>query len=386
MLLHGTYPWDERVSREADALHDAGYSVDVFCLMHHPDEPAEDVVRGVRVFRVPMSRSRSDSSMVYVREYSASLATFLGRLTSAHRRQHYDLVQIHTLPDFLAFSALPAKLAGARLVLDIHDLMPELYQSKYGLGERSAVVRVLRMLESASRGICDHVITASEAFKQRLVSRGVPEGRVTVVLNTADPAIFPAPLVYGRPKLEGGLEIVWHGTMVERYGVDLMLHACALVRDEIPGLRLTIYGSGEKEDALLALHSELGLDGVIDFGGHRPHAEIPALISRADVGIVANRPDVHIDMAYPTKLFEFVQMGIPVISTRTEVLEGRFGDDALIFCDATAESIADAIRWTACNREEARVKARRAREQCEAISWEQMGAVYVEAIARTIGR
>jgi glycosyltransferase involved in cell wall biosynthesis len=386
MVVHSAYPWDERVKREADALVDAGYHVDVLCLRYLPDEPAEEVIRGVHVRRISLGRTRSHSRSRYAREYAASFAAFLLRLTALNARHRYDLVQVHTLPDFLIFSALPCRLTGARLVLDIHDLMPELYQSKFGLDAEGRTVRMLRAIEKVSVAVCDHVITASEAFKERLVERGLAEDKVTVVLNTADPALFPAPLQFDKPKLSGGLKMAWHGTMVARYGLDLLLNACALVRDDVPGLRVDITGTGDSEAALKESAAVMHLDDTVHFHGWRSHAEMPSLLADADVGVVVNRPDEHIDMAYPTKLFEFVQMGLPVISTRTKILEQRFDEDALVFCDPDAQSVADAIRWVDGHREEARGRAERARSLCEAIAWDRMGPIYVNAIAQTIGK
>jgi len=345
MLLHGAYPMDERVKREAEALTAAGYRVDVITLKQDTSEASEETIEGVRVFRAPMGRTRSDGKLSYILEYAASAFAFLVRLTALHAKHRYRLVQVHTLPDSLAFSALPAKLTGARLVLDIHDLMPELYRSKYGLPENSRVVRFLRLNEALATRLSDHVVTASEAFRERLIERGVPAGKVTVVLNTADPAFFPAPERLKTPGERGGFTVFWHGTMVDRYGVDLALKACALARERIPGLRFILYGLGERENELRSLADELGLQDSVEFRGHLNHTKLAPRIAEADVGIVPNRPDVHIDMAYPTKLFEFVQMGIPVVATRTRILERRFGEDALVFCEPSAESIAEGLVW-----------------------------------------
>lgn len=385
MLLHGSYPLDERVKREAEALVNRGYLVDVICLLEHSDEPPHSVVNGVEVFRVPVRRTRTDSKRRYVLDYGKSATTLGARLARLNVDRRYDLVQVHTLPDFLVFSAVPAKLTRARVVLDIHDLMPELYQSKFALPDEGRMVRALRIEERLSTSFADHVITASEAFEERLIASGVPAEKITVVLNSADPAVFPAPSTLKPPGENDRFTLFWHGTMVDRYGVDIALRACALARGRVPGLRFVIYGWGERVDALKSLASELDLDAVVEFRGHLHHTELAPEIVQADVGIVPNVPDRHIDMAYPSKLFEFVQMGVPVIATRTRILERRFGEDSVIFCDPEPASLADSLIWVHEHPEEARRRLLRMREVCEPIAWEKVREVYTDCIARTIG-
>jgi glycosyltransferase involved in cell wall biosynthesis len=388
MLLRGMYPWDERVKREAQALADAGHEVDVVCLQHPSGGPANETVDGVRVHRLPLSRAFTHKRASYLVQYGAAFAGCLWRLTLLDARHRYDVVQVHTLPDFLVFATVFARLRGARILLDMHDLMPELYMSKFGLAAESRVVRALRVMERAATSYSHHVITASEAFRERLIESGVPADKVTVVLNTADPDVFPPP-TGERPSGSGDrFTVFWHGTMVRRYGLDLALRAVASLRDAIPGLRLVIYGDGECAGELRDLARELALEASVEFRGYFSHLEMARHIADADadVGIVPNRPDVHIEMAYPTKLFEFVQMGVPVVATRTRVLSRMFGEDAVVFCEATPESIATGLEWTYLHPAQAQAAARRARELCEPVSWERMKVVYVDTVVALAGR
>ncbi|MGV8083348.1 MAG: glycosyltransferase family 4 protein [Coriobacteriia bacterium] len=382
MLLHGQYPWDERVKREAQALVAAGHEVDVFCLKQTAEEASRETVDGVTTRRLPLRRVFTHGHLSYFFEYAASFIGFLASLTAGHRKRRYDVVQVHTLPDVLVFAAVFAKLGGACVVLDMHDLMPELYRSKYGLAEDSRAVSTLRRMERWSTSYADHVITASEAFRDRLVSAGVPAEKVTVVLNTADPQVFPAPAASETSHPREEFQIFWHGTMVRRYGLDLALEAIALARKAVPEIHFVVYGEGECADDLAAQARQLELEPVVDFRGHVSHLELAEHIRGADLGIVPNRPDVHIDMAYPTKLFEFVQMGVPVLATRTAVLQRMFDDGSIVFCEPTAQDIAQSIIWIHENPEAAREAAQKARERCEAVSWKKMSRIYIAALER----
>lgn len=382
MLVHGMYPWDERVKREAQALVDAGHSVDVVCLKQHAEEPSKESVDGVRVYRLPLQRALQAGRWAYLLEYGGSFLGCMAYVTALHLRRRYDVVQVHTLPDVLVFSAALCKLGGARIVVDIHDLMPELYRSKYGLSEQSRAVRILRTAERGSTRFAHCVITASEAFADRLVAKGLAPDKVNVILNTADPQVFPTPMDVRHPDSDGGFTVFWHGSMVPRYGLDLAIRGVALARDSVPGLRFLVFGEGECAEEMHRLVGELELEGVVVFGGQISHLDMASHLSAADVGVVPNIPDVHIEMAYPTKLFEFVQMGIPVVATRTRILQRRFDDEAIFFVEPSAESIADGIVRVYRDPDGATAAARRARELVDPVSWERMGRRYVECIER----
>ncbi len=75
---------------------------------------------------------------------------------------------MHNLPDFLVFSALPTKLRGVPVILDLHDLMPEFFAGRFGSGRAAAWIgRLVRLQERVSCRFADHVITVSEHWRRR---------------------------------------------------------------------------------------------------------------------------------------------------------------------------------------------------------------------------
>jgi hypothetical protein len=126
MVVHAYYPLGEtRVEREALALIEQGYEVDVLCLRDQ-DEPAQEVTDGVNIYRLSVKRHRGRGPALQMLEYLAFFILVMAKLFVLHRQRRYGVVQAHNLPDFLVFSALWPKLTGARVILDLHDLMPEL--------------------------------------------------------------------------------------------------------------------------------------------------------------------------------------------------------------------------------------------------------------------
>lgn len=319
IVVHGALAVDPRVRREAAALLAAGWSLDVICLRDSEDAP-EEALPGANVHRLPVRRHRGSGTAVYLLEYAAFflLATALLSWLGLWRR--YTLVQAHNVPDCLVFCALLPRLLGARVVLDIRDPLPDLYASKFGGSQRHPLVWIARRIEAASIAYADHVLTPGEPSRRRVVGRGADPAKVTNILNSADPRLFPP---RARPALPddargAGFALIYHGGLFERYGLDLAIRAVEQLRDEIPGLTLKIAGYGEEAAALQRLVAELGLAERVSFAGWISPAEIAAFAANADLGIAPYRQDSFTDLIYPTKAFEYIAMGIPVIMSRLE--------------------------------------------------------------------
>ena len=347
MVVHAYYPLAEtRVQRQAETLVRAGFDVDVICLRDE-GEPPRGRWGGVEVHRL---RARVDK-----RGLTAQLLSYLRffvlaswRLTWLHLRRPYQTVQVHNLPDFLAFCALVPKLQGVPVILDLHDLMPEFFAGRFGQ-DRPAVARLIRWQERLACRFADHVITVSEHWRQALVDRGVPAARCSVVMNLADERIFHRPAGSGparRRSADAAFHLLYHGTVTHRYGLDLAVGAVARLRDEIPAIRLTILGQGDQMPELVDLVRALQLDTHVDLRDQLLPAEaLPEVIAAADLGIVPYRDDVFTDGLVPTKLMEYAAMALPSVAARTTAIEATFGDSMVAyFTPGDVDDLARAIR------------------------------------------
>lgn len=333
MVVHNYYPIDEpRVQRQAEALADAGSEVDVICL-RRPDEPAVECNGVVRIVRLPVQKGEGRGVVGHLLEYLAFFFLAFAQLTRLHLQHRYQIVQVHNLPDFLVFVALVPRLMGAAVILDLHDLMPEFFTSRFGGDLNSLPVRLIRLQEQLSCRFANHVITVTELWREALVRRGVSPSKCSVVMNVADNRIF-----HQRPLSElsdGSLHLIYHGTLTYRYGIDLALHAVAQAKAEVPSLRLTIHGRGEYLPELKRLAAELDLQEVVDFStGLLPMDELPRLLASADVGLVPYRRDLFTDGILPTKLMEYAALGLPAIVARTPAIEAYFTKDMVEFFEA----------------------------------------------------
>ncbi len=332
MIVHKYYPTDIRVRRQSEALKAAGIEVDVLCL-RRPGEPAQAVTAGVHAHRVPLRLRANVGAGVQLLEYLAFFILVMFSLTWRHVRRPYDVIQIHNLPDFLVFVALIPKLLGARVILDLHDLMPEFFQARFNGSASPYLTKLVLLQEKLACRFANHVITVTELWRQTLIARGVPADKCSVVMNLADPQIFrPRQGGDKSAKQNGRFGLIYHGYMPERYGLDLVLQAMNQVREEIPGIHFTLIGGGEHLETLKLMALELGLaDGYVEILSPLPVEKLPPIIANADLGVVPYRDDVFTDTLLPTKLMEYAAMEIPAVVSRTSAITTYFDDTMVRF-------------------------------------------------------
>lgn len=328
VIRQGFYPLDTRVRREVAALAGAGHEVDVLCV-RRPGQPLRERLGPVTVYRLPLSARRAERRAGYVLRYAgfALAATLFAALLSPWRR--WAVVQVNSMPDALVFAAAVPRLLGARVLLDLHECMPEFFSVKFGVPMRHPVVRLVAAAELASIRFADRAITCTELMRDAFVARGAPREKLTVVLNSSDEAIFDAARHPPARRREGRFTLICHGAIERSYGHDTLVRAAALLRDELPGLRVEIYGDGTYREELELLAAGLGLNGSLSISdGWVPIEQLVAAIADADAGVVAMRRDRFRELTHCNKMFDFIAMQRPAIVSRTRAVETYFGQDA----------------------------------------------------------
>jgi len=332
MVVYKPYPYYEiRVKREAEALISAGHQVDVICPSVKGDK-AIDSHESVAIYRTSMKYGRKSLWSRLVK-YILFLISSSSKLAFLHLRNPYDVIQIHNIPDFLVFSAIIPKITGGKVILDLHDLMPEFFLGDFSQGSNQILRRLLIFQEMISCKFADHVITVSEHWRQALIERGVPAEKCSVVMNLADPKIFhPQVINKKKPKNNDTFSMIYHGTIPKRYGLDLVLFAMEELKEEIPEIHFTIIGGGDHLEELKLLAEKLKLAKKhVAFISYLPPNEIPEQIVQAHLGIVPYRDDVFTNTLLPTKLMEYAYVGLPSIAARTMGISMYFDESMVKF-------------------------------------------------------
>lgn len=343
MITHSFYENDNRVRRYAETLAKRGDMVEVYALSDGTTADEEEIA-GVRVFRIQKRRHEEKGKWGYFWPLLRFLKVSSAKLTRRHRALQYDLIHVHNIPDFLIFAAWYPKWTGVKLILDIHDVVPELFANKFRSGARGLLVWTLKLIEKVSTAFADHVIIANHLWHERLVERSVAAEKCSVVLNHVDDEIFHP---RRRTRDDGKVVIIFPGSFQWHQGLDIAVRALKKVRERVPEAELHLYGGGggaRAKSDLLRLAEELGLEGSVKFPGSVRLHEIPDVVANADVGIVPKRADSFGNEAYSTKIMEFMSQGIPVVASRTKIDEYYFDENVVrFFPSGDSEAMAEAI-------------------------------------------
>ena len=380
LIRQGSYSLDPRVRREVAALADAGHTVDVICL-RRPGEPRTERSGAVTVHRLRPPRGG------YVARYAQFGVMAAGYATVLCARRRWDVVQVNTLPDALVFAAAGPRLLGARVLLDLHEVMPEFFATKFGQGLDHPAVRLLGRVEQASIRFADHAITCTEPMRETFVRRGADPTRISVVLNGADEAVFDPVRHPPRARQAGRFTLVSHGSLEARYGLDTLIEAVALIGDEIPGIEAWIYGEGAERAALGRLARDRGVTDRVRFSdGFVAIDELLAAIADADAGVVAMRRDAFRDLTHCNKMFDFIEMRRPAIVSRTRSVHEYFDDSCFVLFDGgDAHDLARAIRVLHADPALGERLVRRAAEVGEPYRWTHQRRRYV-AVVQALAR
>ncbi|MFA5794831.1 MAG: glycosyltransferase [Candidatus Brocadiia bacterium] len=389
MLVHSYYPYDPRVRREAEALSDRGTGVDIVCLRNQ-DELLLETVNGINVYRLPVSRHRGSGLVTYLTEYLSFFLLALWQSTKLFIRNRYQVIQVHTIPDWLVFSALIPRFLGAKIILDMHEVMPEFFSYRYDLSAGHPVIRLMRLSERMSTAFASRVITVSDGLKDILVARGVPANRITVVMNSADDRLFKSEISRrGKAQRDTKPEFVlaYHGLLSDIYDLSVVFRALKKLKARIPGIKFLVIGHGPQEPEYRALVDSLGLGQAVDFLGHHSQEQVVGLLAGVDAGIVPLNGSEFTHLAFPTKLVEYVALGIPAITAERRTVAHYFGNSGVSFYKPDDEaSLAEAIWALYQQPDKGQSQARRALESYSRISWGVMKSRYYNLVDGLNGR
>lgn len=317
-------PFDRRVWQESRALTDAGHKVTVICPQGgKQDREPEATIDGVRILRYPL-RPASGGPAGYVREYSLALWHTMRLALKVRRTERVDVVHFCNPPDLLFVVALVLRVfGGTKSVFDQHDLVPELFLSRFPSGGRM-LFRLTRLVERMTYWSSDAVISTNESYRRVAIERGKmsPE-RVAVVRSAPDLSRFqrcePDPSLRNRKRYLGA----YLGVMGPQDGVDYALRAIAHLRNHIGrrDVHFVFMGGGDAFDDMVALSAELGITDIVDFTGRVPDEFVQRCLSSADICLSPDPKNPLNDVSTMNKVVEYMAMAKPLVSF--DLIEAR---------------------------------------------------------------
>jgi glycosyltransferase involved in cell wall biosynthesis len=345
---------------------------------------------GVNLYTVSLGRRRGSLAR-YAFEYLAFFLWALFKVSSLMKHRHYAVIDANNLPDFLVFAGAYARLRGAKIVFDMHEIAPEFFISKYQIHQNSMLVRFLRYVEKISFHFADHVITINQPIQDLLVNRGLPASKSTIIMNSVDEAFFTSfldssdssDLTVSREQFV----MMYHGTLTHLYGLDIALEAFGMVHNDMPGAEFWILGNGPEKGLLETLARKLGLASKVRFLGIVLPHEIPQWLKRCNIGVLATRQDAFLDLSFSSKLSEYIIMNKAVISSRLKTIRHYFSEQALAFFQPNSPSDL-AKQMLSMYRDAARRirLAERAKQEYPPICWDVMKARYLRLMEDLTGQ
>ncbi|MBN8584156.1 MAG: glycosyltransferase [Ignavibacteria bacterium] len=384
-LLYEEYPRDPRVRRYVNALNSTGRNCIVVCSKKKNEKYFENI-EGNLVYRIPVSKKRG-SFFLTLLEYLlfAWISSFL--LLYLQLRYRFKIVHVHTLPDFLIFAALWNKIFGAKLILDLHEIFPELYMARTGAAYDSFKVNLLKTAEKYSIKLANKVITIHDNARDIFIKRNnLSEEKISVVMNSVDPGEFPNP---AKPD-ENNFIIIYNGTIVKLLNLTMIAEALAKLKNEMPSsdfskIVFRLYGDGPALSEILSLADKLGVADKVQYMGYLQPAEMRKEVLKTGVLILPPLKNIYSDLFYTIKLIETVYLKIPVIATRLKTYLRYYSEDSLFYFDSgSVNELAEKIKEVYYNKSLVQQKTSSARADYDKLSWEIMRDRYLGIVEKLL--
>jgi glycosyltransferase involved in cell wall biosynthesis len=338
-------PFDTRVWKEAYALQEAGYEVNVLSPRGKGYNKGFEILEGVRIYRHPMPREGS-TALGYLWEYSCALFWEFFYAWWIFLTRGFQVIQGCNPPDNIVLIALMFKIFGVKYIFDHHDANPELYLSKYD--RKDLFYRAQVWLEKLTFAFSDVVMSTNESYKTLAVERGGRDRKdVFVVRNGPDLEKFK--LVPAELKLKQGKRhlVGYVGTMSIQEGLDILIDVAAELRSRGRGdVHFTCVGGGPGLAGLRQMVKDKDLESTVTFTGRVPDAELLRILSTADVCVNPDKPCEMNDISTMIKVTEYMALGKPIV--QFDLKEGRFSAGiSSIYCDNDNQigDFADKILW-----------------------------------------
>jgi len=374
MIMYRRFPQNYRRVVVANSIVKEYGEVDVLCTGDDEQKKSE-TQNGMNIYRLLMFKK---NDTIFIKSIKHNIFLFLSFIKIAHLSwdNRYDVIHVHNPPDFLIFAATPYRLLfGTKVVLDLHDMLPEAVCSNLNVKEDHIIVKLAKLLERVAVSLADSIICTNTYDKEIVLSRNkIKDKKIFVVMNTPDLNLFK---IYNENKdsfgFNGKFIILFEGTIWKRRGVQTVIDAVKLVRNDIP-IKFLVIGDGPDLEFLKDYSKEKDLEDSVHFTGWVDLETLSKYISVSDLCIIPFLDTSVNRRGVPNKLFEYIVHDKPVLSSRLKGISLTFNEDEVIFFEpGNAEDLANKLRWCHKHRDELISITQRAKERYFAeYTWDRM--------------
>lgn len=313
-------PLDRRVWQESKALRDAGYEVVVICPQMRGFTLPEETLEGIHIYRHPIS-AEAGGFVGFFLEYTTALWGETRLAWRVWRRHRMRVIHLCNPPDLLFLVALPFKLFGVRVIYDVHDVWPEMFEAKFG--GRGLFYWLVRLAERLTYATADVVLATNESVRQTALERGGKRpDRVWVVRTAPDirseEALINPALRNGRRYLVG-----YVGVMGNADGVHYILEAAAhlVQRRGRQDIQFLLMGSGPEYANLVKERDAMGLAAFVEMPGRVSNDYLFCALRTMDLGVSSDPINSYNQHCTMNKVLEYMTFGKPQVMF--DLKEGR---------------------------------------------------------------
>ena len=378
-IFFDEYPKDSRIRRYTNALLEKRVEIFIVCI-NDGSYSFFEKEKNTNIYRLSLKKKRN-SFIRRLWEYIIFQIFATTMVSYIAIRHNVKIFQVHTLPDFLVFSCIIPKLKGSNIILDFHELFPELMmQFNPDLNSSSLTVKILYLLEKLSFNFATHIITLHDPAKEILLKRINSMKPVTTVMNGVDISEIPD----FKKRNSDEFKIIYNGTINYNLNLSLVVKALNVIKNRCPeiynNIGFYLYGDGPDVNRIKRISLDLGIEKV-RFKGRYKFKDMIKELETASVCILPPKKDVYSDLYYSLKLTEMIYLKIPVIATRLETYCRYYPENCLIYFDSeNVEELADKIIFVYKNRSDLSSFTDNAFNEYQKINWEIMKERYINII------
>ena len=368
---------DTRLRKQLDDLLAEGFSVSVVTRRAADNDPYR-TRPGLRLLEYP-DPPEAHGPLGFAVEYLLSLAWTTLHVARLRAGGRIDVLQLCQPPDIYFPLAWAVRAAGARVVVDQRDLMPELLASRYGDRAPAGLDAALRWLERRSQAVAHHTVTVNDRLRERLVGAGADPTRLSIVRNG------PVQARVERTRPDESLRrghrhlVCWAGKMGPQDRVDLVLQLAERV---VHGLGrqdcgFTVLGDGECLDDLRRQTADRGLAPWVHFTGWVSEEEVFAHLVTADIGVDTS---LQAEVS-PVKAMEYMGCGLPVVSFDLPETRTITAGAGVLVPPGDVDALARAVLDLVDDPRQRRVLGESGRARVRAwLCWERQSREYVRVV------
>ena len=380
MIAYTQLPYDSRVIREASAAIDCGFQVDFYTLK----QPRDAEIPGVTMINSSFDQYKGSNKLAFIYTYLRFFTFILLKISINHFKNPYAVIHVNNMPNFLVFGCLLPKLFGAKIILDIHDLMPELYAEKFHLPLNHFLIRLLYLEERMSGRFANVVIATNRLQVERFHENKIKKKEYPIILNASDEEVFKPFTDHNFHQEQ--FNLIFPSTLAKRLGLDLLVEAMKIVSEHRQNIVLHIYGDGEYKDGLVELIQDKNLNGQVKFHGVVDHPSLSKAYEKAHVGVVPWPSNYSTNYQMPIKMNEYFIKGLAAITSDVRIIKEYFSDCTLFYQAGNAKDFAEKILYLEDNRQLAKDLATKGHTFYLDNSWSKYKLRYQQLITQLAGK